>query len=222
MKHIPTRPRRALFDTLADHTRPGPLAGAAALVLIVACAGDAAEAAEPVAAGARAAPLTVEQARGRYLMSTSACMDCHTPWKMGDKGPEPDLSRLYSGHPESLHMPPAPVLPEGPWVMTAGATNTAWAGPWGVSFTANLTPDPETGLGRWTEQDFIRTIRSGRHLGRGREVLPPMPIAVYRHFTDRDLKAIFAYLRTIPPIRNQVPDPLPPASPAAPAPVAAR
>ena len=65
-------------------------------------------------------------------------------------------------------MPPAPALPEGPWQVVASGTNTAWAGPWGVSFTANLTPDAETGLGKWTERDFIATIRTGRHMGRGR------------------------------------------------------
>lgn len=149
--------------------------------------------------------------RGKYLLNTSACMDCHTPLKMGDKGPEPDLSRLLSGHPEALRMPPVPALPEGPWLVVSSATNTAWAGPWGVSYTANLTPDPETGLGRWTERDFIATIRTGRHMGRGREILPPMPVPVYNNFTDGDLAAIFAYLQSIPPIRNRVPEPRPPA-----------
>ena len=96
--------------------------------------------------------------------------------------------------------------------MVSSATNTAHAGPWGVSFTANLTPDAETGLGRWTERDFLQTIRTGRHLGRGREVLPPMPIPVYRQMSDQDLKAIFAYLKSIPAIRNSVPDPLAPAA----------
>jgi len=193
----------------------GSVALATALTMLPTGVVEAAEPAAPPATATKPVRLTTEQARGQYLMSTSACMDCHTPWKLGDKGPEPDTTRLYSGHPEQLKMPPAPTLPEGPWVMTAGATNTAWAGPWGVSFTANLTPDIETGLGRWSEADFIRTIRSGRHMGRGREVLPPMPIAVYNHFTDRDLKAIYAYLRTIPPIRNKVPDPVPPALQAA-------
>ena len=193
----------------------GSVALATALTMLPTGAVEAAEPALPPATVAKPVRLTTEQARGQYLMSTSACMDCHTPWKLGDKGPEPDTTRLYSGHPEQLKMPPAPTLPEGPWVMMAGATNTAWAGPWGVSFTANLTPDIETGLGRWSEADFIRTIRTGRHMGRGREVLPPMPIVVYNHFTDRDLKAIYAYLRTIPPIRNKVPDPVPPAPQAA-------
>jgi mono/diheme cytochrome c family protein len=150
-------------------------------------------------------------ARGKYLVTIAGCNDCHTPWKAGPKGAEPDMSRMLSGHPESLAMPPAPDLPQGPWRVTAAATNTAWSGPWGVSFTANLTPDPETGLGKWTLRNFVDTIRSGRHMGRGRQILPPMPIPMYRQMTDDDLEAIYTYLRTIPPIANRVPEPLPPA-----------
>ena len=86
---------------------------------------------------------------------------------------------------------------------------TAWSGPWGVSFTANLTPDKETGLGKWTETTFIQTIRTGRHMGRGRPILPPMPYPMYKNFTDEDLKAIFSYLQSIPAIENRVPEPLP-------------
>ena len=158
-----------------------------------------------------AADRTADQVkRGQYLVSTSACHDCHTPWKMGPKGPEPDMTRALSGHPENVAMPPPPKL-EGPWVGAMAATMTAWAGPWGVSFTANLTPDPETGLGKWTQRNFIETIRTGRHMGRGREVLPPMPIMVYNNFTDDDLAAIFAYLQSLPAISNRVPEPLPPA-----------
>lgn len=152
---------------------------------------------------------TAQVLRGAYLMKTSACMDCHTPLKMGAKGPEPDMSRLYSGHPQDAKLSPAPAL-TGSWMTVASDTMTAWVGPWGTSFTANLTPDPETGLGRWTEKDFIQTIRTGRKLGRGREILPPMPIPVYSQMSDADLKAIFAYLRTIPAVRNKVPDPIPP------------
>lgn len=148
--------------------------------------------------------------RGQYLVNTSGCHDCHTPWALGDNGPAPDFTRALSGHPQDLVMPPAPILPEGPWVMIGAGTNTAYAGPWGVSFTANLTPDKETGLGKWTEKNFIDTIRSGRHLGRGREILPPMPIPAYSQMVDEDLKAIFAYLQSIPAISNRVPEPLPP------------
>ncbi len=152
-------------------------------------------------------------ARGKYLVTTSGCNDCHTPWAPGPTGePEPDWTRMLSGHPETVQLPPPPVLPAGPWAMTSAETNTAFSGPWGVSFTANLTPDEETGLGRWTLRNFVDTIRSGRHLGRGRVILPPMPIPMYKHFTDEDLEAIFAYLKSIPPVRNQVPEPWPPAA----------
>jgi hypothetical protein len=169
------------------------------------------------AAGAQtaaASSMTVEKAaRGKYLVATSACMDCHTPFKMGPKGPEPDMSRMLSGHPQDMKMPPVPALPPGsPWVMIGAGTNTAWAGPWGVSFTANLTPDPETGLGKWTLKNFKDTIRTGRHMGRGREILPPMPIPMYKNFNDADFEAIYAFLRSIPPVRNRVPEPLPPAT----------
>jgi mono/diheme cytochrome c family protein len=160
---------------------------------------------------AAAADNTTTVARGKYLVNTSGCHDCHTPFKLGPNGPEPDMSRMLSGHPEALAMPPAPALPPGPWLVTTAATNTAFAGPWGVSFTANLTPDADTGLGPWTLKDFMSTIRTGRHMGRGRPVLPPMPIPVYNNFTDADLEAVYAYLRTVPPIRNRVPEPLAPA-----------
>jgi cytochrome c len=155
-------------------------------------------------------------ARGKYLVWTSGCHDCHTPFKMTDKGPAWDMDRMLSGHPEQFEMPPAPA-PTGPWLVSIAATNTAFAGPWGVSFTANLTPDKDTGLGKWTSRTFIETIRTGRHLGRGREILPPMPIPVYQNFTDEDLGAIFAYLQSIPAVKNKVPAPRPPAA----APVAA-
>jgi mono/diheme cytochrome c family protein len=165
----------------------------------------------PVAnpATAQHAAATDRVARGRYLVTVAGCNDCHTPWHEGPNGPEPDMSRMLSGHPGHAELPPSPE-PVGPWTGAVSATNTAWSGPWGVSFTANLTPDPETGLGRWTQRNFTETIRTGRHLGRGRPVLPPMPIPMYKHFTDEDLEAIFAYLRSIPPVRNRVPEPLPP------------
>lgn len=179
------------------------IAGATVALAVAAAVGLGASA--PANAADRAAAGDVE--RGRYLVSTSGCMDCHTPLKIGANGPEPDLERLFSGHPESLRMPPPPQLPPGPWLVVSAATNTAYAGPWGVSFAANLTPDDETGLGRWTERDFRQTIRTGRHMGKGRPVLPPMPIPVYSNFSDVDLAAIYAYLRSVPAVRNRVPEP---------------
>lgn len=150
--------------------------------------------------------------RGRYLVEAIGCSDCHTPWHIGPNGPEPDASRGLSGHPESLVMPEVPRLPEGPWALTASATNTAWAGPWGVSFTANLTPDDATGIGTWTADNFVAAMRSGKHLGVGRTILPPMPWPAYGKLTDDDLRAVFAYLVSRPAISNRVPEPLAPRS----------
>lgn len=151
-------------------------------------------------------------ARGAYLVQVAGCNDCHTPLKMGAAGPEPDMSRMLSGHPQEMVMPPAPALPEGPWGVVAAGTLTAWSGPWGVSFTRNLTPDRETGLGSWSEEEFLGTLQNGRHQGRGRELLPPMPWQNYSTLPEEDLKAIWAYLKSIPPVRNRVPDPVPPAA----------
>ena len=89
---------------------------------------------------------------------------------------------------------------------------TAWAGPWGVSFTANLTPD-ETGLAGWTLDQFKIAIRHGKYHGmeNGRTLLPPMPWEMYKHMSDDEMAAVFAYLKTLTPINNLVPAPLPPA-----------
>ena len=147
--------------------------------------------------------------RGAYLVGMMGCNDCHTPWKVGPQGPEPDMTRALTGHPQDMVMPPAP--PEsGPWIWHGGATNTAFAGPWGVSFTANLTPDPETGLGKWTEAMFIATMRTARHQGKGRPILPPMPVKMIGKANDEDLKSIFAYLQSLAPVKNRVPAPIDP------------
>jgi len=156
-------------------------------------------AAKPAAGGAAA--------RGKYLVTGMGCNDCHTPWKMGDNGPEPDMTRMLSGHQADMQMPPAP-QPNGPWAIAGSITFTAWSGPWGTSYTANLTPDKDTGLGTWTAQQFVDTIRNGRVQGHGRQLLPPMPWPAIRNLSDTDLKAIFAYLQTIPAIKNKVPDPI--------------
>jgi len=149
--------------------------------------------------------------RGKYLVAAMGCNDCHTPWKMGPKGPEPDMTRMLSGHPQDFKLPPAPAA-QGPWIWTAAATNTAFAGPWGISYAANLTPDQNTGLAIWREEDFVKAIRTGKHFGVSREILPPMPWSAFRNLNDEDLKSIYAFLRTIPPVSNLVPDPQPPAA----------
>ena len=149
-------------------------------------------------------------ARGAYLMAASGCADCHTPMKMGSKGPEPDLSRQLSGHPESLRLSPPPKA-DASWVWFGSATNTAYAGPWGISYAANLTSDKETGLGSWKESEFVQALKTGKHAGVGRPIMPPMPWQALSHLTEDDLRAMFQYLQTVPPVHNRVPDYQPPA-----------
>lgn len=147
-------------------------------------------------------------ARGKYLVKFGGCNDCHTPLKMTDKGPVPDFSRMLSGHPAQVKLPP-PDLKPGPWfASTAGMT--AWAGPWGISYAANLTPDQATGLGIWTEDMFLKAMRTGKHMGSGRDILPPMPWQSVAALSDEDIKSIYAYLRTVPAITNAVPHPIGP------------
>lgn len=150
--------------------------------------------------------------RGEYLVGFGGCNDCHTPKIITPKGPEPDPTRMLSGHPSDAKLPEIPQGIIGPekWGALTNNDLTAWFGPWGVSFTANLTPDKRTGLGNWTEESFIKTMRTGKHLGVGRDLLPPMPWFALAVLTDEDLRAVFAYLKSIKPIENMVPQPIPP------------
>lgn len=144
-------------------------------------------------------------ARGKYLIAIGGCNDCHTPLKLGPTGPQPDMARMFSGHPADMKLPPSPKT-DGPWMWHGAATNTAFAGPWGISYAINLTPDQETGLGAWNEVVFLTALKTGKHLGVGRPIMPPMPWQGYSHMTDEDLKAVFAYLQSIPAITNKVPE----------------
>ena len=197
-----SHPTRLLFPLTAT------LAAALVAVVVLSLLATPAQSGSAAATASGSGPAT----RGEYLVTVLGCHDCHTPLKAGPEGPVRDMERMLSGHPQSLDMPSAPALPEGPWQVVSSATGTAWSGPWGVSFTANLTPDPDTGLGKWSWENFRDTIRTGRHLGRGRAILPPMPIPMYRHLTDQDLRAVFDYLQSIPPVSNRVPEPVPPPS----------
>jgi mono/diheme cytochrome c family protein len=161
--------------------------------------------------------------RGKYLVMIGGCHDCHTPKVMDAAGmPVPDTTSLLSGHPEAVPYPtwmPTDMQQRNAIALT-NPMLTAWAGPWGVSFALNLTPDTSTGLGEWTEQAFIQALRTGKHQGQpnGRDILPPMPWQSIGQMTDQDLQAVWAYLRSIPPVKNQVPLPVPPAGPPPPTP----
>ncbi len=145
--------------------------------------------------------------RGLYMVTAGGCNDCHSPKKMTPRGPVPDEARLLSGHPADEKLPPVPPNLFGPdkWGAITNNNLTGWVGPWGISYASNLSPDPETGTGVWNEELFIRIIRSGKFMGSGRDILPPMPWYEFARLSDADLKAIFAYLKNLKPVKNQVP-----------------
>ena len=129
------------------------------------------------------AATTAEQklARGKYLVTVTGCNDCHTP---GSLYGAPDMSRMLSG------------------------SELGWTGPWGTSYAANITPDPETGIGNYTEDDIVAAIRTGHKKG-GAPILPPMPWPDFAAFTDEDAYAIAAYLKSVPAVVHAVPAVLP-------------
>ena len=146
--------------------------------------------------------------RGKYLVGITGCHDCHSPKVPGTMKPVPDL--ILSGRPQTTKVPSA-----SPGEVHASEDLTAWTGGWGQTVASNLTPDPATGLGmRYNEAKFIQTMRTGKK-PEGIAILPPMPVDVYVNMKDDDLKAIYAYLKTIKPIRNPVRAGLVPPAPAA-------
>jgi cytochrome c553 len=182
---------------------------AAALMLVTGC--QPAEEKAPATNESKAASAQSPVERGKYLTLVGGCNDCHTPKTFGPNGPEADMTKELSGHPagDKLAAVPGKLFDPGGYGTLANAHLTAWVGPWGISYAMNLTPDKATGLGSWTEQMFIDAIRNGKHQGTGRQILPPMPWNWYRSMTDDDLKALFAYLQSMPPISNAIPDPTP-------------
>jgi len=148
--------------------------------------------------------------RGEYLVNVIGCDDCHSPKKMGPNGPEVDMVLRFSGYPSQRPMQPADrETVQNGWALF-GADLTSAIGPWGASFAANITSD-ETGIGNWTEAQFIKAIREGKSKGLdgARLLLPPMPWQNLRKLNDEDLKSIYAYLKTTTPVRNIVPAPIP-------------
>lgn len=153
-------------------------------------------------------PQSTEQIhRGKELTTLMGCNDCHTPKIYTTDGFVLDESRLLSGHPSEIKLPEIPTdfIGNGKWYGLYSKDLTAWAGPWGVSYATNLTPDNKTGIGRWTAQNFISTIRLGIHAGLAREISPPMPWKDISKLNDDDLKSIYIYLRTLKPVQNAVP-----------------
>ena len=146
--------------------------------------------------------------RGKYLVDTlGACGHCHTP----RAGAEYNMDMYLAGHPANAPYPRYnfSMMQQGIFILTSPQMS-AFSGPFGTSFASNLTPDNETGLGEWTEKMFIEAMRTGHHQGdtSNRKIFPPMPTKHYGQMNDTDLKAIWAYLKTIKPVKNEVSPPL--------------
>ena len=148
--------------------------------------------------------------KGRYLILAGGCHDCHTPKIMTAQGPVDDSTKWLAGHLAGTPLPPIDekALQPGNWVLLSPDL-TAFVGPWGISYPANLTSDSATGVGAWGEETFIKTLRTGKHLGQddGRPILPPMPWYNLARMKDEDLRAIYAYLKSTAPVSNRVPAP---------------
>ncbi len=133
--------------------------------------------------------------RGGQLVMLGGCDDCHTPKLQGGV---PDMTRRFSGQP-----PNGPLPPEVAGAITTNMMLTAWRGPWGLTLAANISPDPATGIGKWSVEDFRKTIRTGVD-PTGYVIRPPMPIAGFQNLPDQDLDAIFRYLKSQKPVPNAV------------------
>jgi mono/diheme cytochrome c family protein len=131
----------------------------------------------PVAAANDAATLE----RGQYLVELLSCAACHTDGQLIN---DPDANRYLAGS-------------------SIGIAYSNHEQP-GVVFPSNLTPDPDTGIGRWTAEQITRNIQYGidKH---GRQQLPVMPWPGYAHMAIEDAQAITAYLMSLPPVKHEVP-----------------
>lgn len=154
---------------------------------------------------------------GENLVHNAGCNDCHTPKKMGPNGPEDDKSLMLSGHPAQMPAPdfdPKEAAKKG---LIVTQTFTAWTGPWGTTFAPNLTSD-STGIGGWKEEQFLKALKEKKWMGldNTRPLMPPMSMMPVTLMSDDELKAIFAYLKSTPPVRNTAPEAvlLPPPPPA--------
>ena len=116
--------------------------------------------------------------RGKYLAAIMDCAGCHTPGVFLGK---PDFSRMLGGSEVGFQIPGL-----------------------GIFYPPNLTPDTETGLGNWSEDDIIAAVRTGARPD-GRVLAPVMPWRSYAALSDSDAKALAAYLKGLPAVKNKVP-----------------
>ena len=150
------------------------------------------------------------QQRGEYLVNSIGCMDCHSPKKMGEKGPEVIAELHLSGYTSNRKLPKIDTANLKNGWMLMNDDLTAAVGPWGISFASNITSD-DTGIGNWSLEQFKIAITKGKFKGleNGRSLLPPMPWQNFANLTNEDLKAIYTYLQSTNPVENVVPNPIP-------------
>jgi mono/diheme cytochrome c family protein len=130
-----------------------------------------------------AAPAQSPVERGKYLVTIGGCSDCHTP---GTLLGMPDMARFLGGSEVGFELPGL-----------------------GTFHAPNLTPDPETGLGTWTEAQIVTAITTGKRPD-GRELAPIMPWRGLAALTPDDAMAIAIFLKSLPPVANKVPGPFGP------------
>jgi mono/diheme cytochrome c family protein len=134
-----------------------------------------------ISASSKAADPQIE--RGKYLVTFGGCNDCHTPGYFFGK---PDMARFLGGSEVGFEMPGR-----------------------GVFYGSNLTPDQETGLGKWSAEEIATAITKGQRPD-GRELAPIMPWQALANLTREDVGAIVAFLKSLPPVKNKVPGPFGP------------
>lgn len=169
---------------------------------------DAAPVATPASYGGYSTP----EEWGHHIVTVADCGNCHTPKKMTAMGPVENDSLSFSGHPSAMPFPNVARKEMESNHLFYSNDLTSWVGPWGVSFAANITSDSTTGIGNWSEDQFMLCLRKGKYMGleKARDLLPPMPWQAFRNMSDDELKAVFAYLKSTKPIHNIVPQPVPP------------
>ncbi len=133
-----------------------------------------------VAVAGTASAQPSQNGRGKYLVTMASCTDCHTPGYFLGK---PDMNRFLGGSEVGFEIPGM-----------------------GVFHGPNLTPDPDTGLGKWTVDQIVTAIRTGKRPD-GRELAPVMPWRAFANLTNEDATAIAVYLKSLPPVKNKVPGP---------------
>ena len=145
---------------------------------------------------------------GEVLVMEARCNFCHTPELTED---DKYFGKILFGHPYDKKLPDLPNVPVGSqqWMeFVSNLDSTVWIAGNKVVFSANITPDIETGIGSWSKDDFINTIRTGMHPGWKKKVNKPMPWLDYAKLSNDQLTSIYSYLMSQQPVHNKVPEPV--------------